>query len=307
MSDDDDIPELEDFSQELEKIRQQRGDNNRSEPEEIKVNVVGENKPKKQTPKEPIKETKPINEPPKVQTQPQPQPQTKKDDLDDFGKGFKRGFFRKQNQQSKPQPKPQPKPQAPQQQQPPKQQVEDLTHIKSDKEKQNKKIVESFNKDLKSAQEQSQSNMGGLLNNIVNKKNEWLNQELLTKIAQNPNLMRYFMDPRFSGVFQELQSNPQECMRKYGHIPEFATFIKEFSALMGEHFNNLAMNVPGSNPNMSNPEVQAILNDPKISPILMRLQKEGKIDVDELNRDPYVASKIKVLIDKKILNIQKMD
>ena len=29
--------------------------------------------------------------------------------------------------------------------------------------------------------------------------------------------------------------------------------------------------------------------------------------MNEIMRDPYVASKFKVLIDKKILNIQKMD
>ena len=36
-------------------------------------------------------------------------------------------------------------------------------------------------------------------------------------------------------------------------------------------------------------------------------KKEGKIDVEEINRDPYLASKIKVLIDKGILNIKKLD
>ena len=127
------------------------------------------------------------------------------------------------------------------------------------------------------------------------------------KIAQNPNLMRCFMDPRFSTVIQELQTNPQECLKKYGNNPEFSTFIKEFSALMGDHFNNLAKNPLQGNPNYNNPEVQEIINDPKIKPILERLQKEGKIDMNEIMRDPYVSSKFKVLIDKKILNIQKMD
>ena len=96
------------------------------------------------------------------------------------------------------------------------------------------------------------------------------------KIAQNPNLMRCFMDPRFSTVIQELQTNPQECLKKYGNNPEFSTFIKEFSALMGDHFNNLAKNPLQGNPNYNNPEVQEIINDPKIKPILERLQKEGK-------------------------------
>ena len=29
--------------------------------------------------------------------------------------------------------------------------------------------------------------------------------------------------------------------------------------------------------------------------------------MNEIQRDPYIASRFKVLIDKKILNIQKMD
>jgi hypothetical protein len=146
-----------------------------------------------------------------------------------------------------------------------------------------------------------------MLNNLANNKQQWLNQELLMKIAQNPNLMRCFMDPRFSTVIQELQTNPQECLKKYGNNPEFSTFIKEFSALMGDHFNNLAKNPMAGNPNYNTPEVQEIVNDPKIKPILERLQKEGRIDMYEIQRDPYIASRFKVLIDKKILNIQKMD
>lgn len=293
MSDDDDVPELEDFSEELSKIRKQKGENSQNEPAEIKVNVVNENK--KEEPK-----PKPKTE---VPVQVTSEPQKKKDDLDDFGKGFKRGFFRKQNQQQK---KPQNTTQTTQITNE-KKQVEDLTHIKASPGTSIKtQTVESFNKDLKTSAQQS-SNTSSLLGNIVDKKNEWLNQELLMKIAQNPNLMKCFMDPRFSVVIQEMQRNPQECIKKYGNNPEFATFIKEFSLLMGDHFNKLATNLPGANPNMNLPEVQEIMNEPKVAAFLMKLQKEGKIDVEEINRDPYLASKIKVLIDKKILNIQKMD
>ena len=183
----------------------------------------------------------------------------------------------------------------------------DLTHIKSNPGTTTKtNVLNNFNKDLKSNQDSTKINPN-MLNNLANNKQQWLNQELLMKIAQNPNLMRCFMDPRFSTVIQELQTNPQECLKKYGNNPEFSTFIKEFSALMGDHFNNLAKNSLQGNPNYNNPEVQEIINDPKIKPILERLQKEGKIDMNEIMRDPYVSSKFKVLIDKKILNIQKMD
>ena len=183
----------------------------------------------------------------------------------------------------------------------------DLTHIKSNPGTTTKtNILNNFNNDLKSNQEASKIN-SGMLNNLANNKQQWLNQELLMKIAKSPNLMRCFMDPRFSTVIQELQTNPQECLKKYGNNPEFSNFIKEFSALMGDHFNNLAKNPMAGNPNYTNPEVQEIINDPKIKPILERLQKEGRIDMNEIQRDPYIASRFKVLIDKKILNIQKMD
>lgn len=295
MEDDDDIPELEDLSEELNKIRKQKGQNLQSEPAEIQVNVINEGK--KESIQNKPKDNKPVQVP--IQKVEQPKP---KDDLDDFGKGFKKGFFRKQHQQVQKKPS-QPQPSKPTE----KPKVEDLTHIKATPGTDIKTAtVQSFNKELKTTQEQS-DNTKSLLGNIVDKKNEWLNQELLMKIAQNPNLMRCFMDPRFSVVIQEMQRNPQECMRKYGSNPEFATFIKDFAALMGDHFNKLATNLPGANPNMNLPEVQAILNDPKVAPFLAKLQKEGKIDVEEINRDPYLASKIKVLIDKGILNIKKLD
>ena len=61
------------------------------------------------------------------------------------------------------------------------------------------------------------------------------------------------------------------------------------------------------NTNFNMPEIQEIINDPKIKPILQRLQQEGKLDINEIHSDRYVASRFKILIDKKILNIQKMD
>jgi hypothetical protein len=47
-----------------------------------------------------------------------------------------------------------------------------------------------------------------MLNNLTNNKHQWLNQELLIKIVQKPNLIRCFMDPSFSSVIQESQTNP---------------------------------------------------------------------------------------------------
>ena len=323
MSDDDEMPELEDFTEQLKEIRKAKGIDEKNVPTELKIGVINEknntsNTNKNNTVQIPIS----TNPPPKIEKQvepPKPKPQNtnnnnknnNKRDEDNFGCGlFKRGFLKRHNfsedepkkNTNKEKEKPKEKPKEKEKNEP-----VDLTHIKSNPGTTTKtNILNNFNNDLKSSQESSKIN-SGMLNNLANNKQQWLNQELLMKIAQNPNLMRCFMDPRFSTVIQELQTNPQECLKKYGNNPEFSTFIKEFSALMGDHFNNLAKNPMAGNPNYNTPEVQEIVNDPKIKPILERLQKEGRIDMYEIQRDPYIASRFKVLIDKKILNIQKMD
>ena len=333
MSDDDEMPELEDFTEQLKEIRKAKGIDEKNVPTELKIGVINEknnntsNNNKNNTVQIPIS----TNPPPKTEKpaeQPKPKPQNtntntnnknnnNKRDEDNFGFGlFKRGFLKRHNfsedepkkntnkekEKEKEKEKPKEKPKEKEKNEP-----VDLTHIKSNPGTTTKtNILNNFNNELKSSQESSKVN-SGMLNNLANNKQQWLNQELLMKIAQNPNLMRCFMDPRFSTVIQELQTNPQECLKKYGNNPEFSTFIKDFSALMGEHFNNLAKNPMAGNPNYNTPEVQEIVNDPKIKPILERLQKEGRLDMNEIQRDPYIASRFKVLIDKKILNIQKMD
>ena len=311
---DDEMPELEDLSEQLNEIRKARGIDEKNIPKDIKIGVVNE-KTNNNKVNIPITTSSPPQVPvqvPKQQKQeekPKPKQDNKRDE-DNFGFGlFKRGFLKRHNfSEDENKNKKEKEPKKENKEIPTKKEEPvDLTHIKSNPGTTTKTdVINNFNKDLKSTQESSKINPN-MLNNLANNKQQWLNQELLMKIAQNPNLMRCFMDPRFSTVIQELQTNPQECLKKYGNNPEFSNFIKDFSALMGDHFNNLAKNPIQGNPNYSTPEVQEIVNDPKIKPILERLQKEGKIDMNEIMRDPYVASKFKILIDKKILNIQKMD
>jgi len=308
MSDDDEMPELEDFTEQLKEIRKAKGIDEKNIPKDIKIGVIDE---KKNTSKEPIKENKvqiPITKT-KTEEPPKKAVQDNKRDEDNFGCGlFKRGFLKRHNfSEDVPKKENKKENDNKEKEKEKKNEPVDLTHIKSSPGTTTKtNIINNFNNDLKSSQESSKIN-SGMLNNLANNKQQWLNQELLMKIAQKPNLMRCFMDPRFSTVIQELQTNPQECLKKYGNNPEFSNFIKEFSSLMGEHFNNLAKNPMAGNPNYNTPEVQEIINDPKIKPILERLQKEGRLDINEIQRDPYIASRFKVLIDKKILNIQKMD
>ena len=313
---DDEMPELEDLSEQLNSIRKARGIDEKNIPKDIKIGVINDKTNNSNKVNIPI--TPSISPPQKPPTQkPEPKVQTnneKKKEEDNSGFGFfKRGFLKRHNfseddnkdktkKEQKVEQKKETKVTSTKKEEP-----VDLTHIKSNPGTTTKTdVLNNFNKDLKSNQDASKMNPN-LLNNLANNKQQWLNQELLMKIAQNPNLMRCFMDPRFSTVIQELQTNPKECLKKYGNNPEFSNFIKEFSALMGDHFNKLAKNPIEGNPNYNTPEVQEIVNDPKIKPILERLQREGKIDMNEIMRDPYVSAKFKILIDKKILNIQKMD
>ena len=312
---DDEMPELEDLSDQLNEIRKARGIDEKNISKIIKVGVINEKNQNVNNNKIniPISNTPPPVEPKvenkKEEKKPETKPENKKNE-DNAGFSFlKRGFLKRHNfseeeNKNKNKIKTEPKKEEKKIENK-KEEPVDLTHIKSNPGTTTKtNVLNNFNKDLKTNQDSPNIN---LLNNLANNKQQWLNQELLMKIAQNPNLMRCFMDPRFSTVIQELQTNPKECLKKYGNNPEFSTFIKEFSALMGDHFNNLAKNPMQGNPNYNNPEVQEIINDPKIKPILERLQKEGKIDMNEIMRDPYVSAKFKILIDKKILNIQKMD
>ena len=314
---DDEMPELEDLSDQLNEIRKARGIDEKNISKNIKVGVINEknqiNKNNNNNNKIniPISNTPPPesnNQNKKEEKKSEVKPENKKNE-DNAGFSFlKRGFLKRHNfseEENKNKNKQKTETKKEEKKIPnKKEEPVDLTHIKSNPGTTTKtNVLNNFNKDLKSNQESNPT----LLNNLANNKQQWLNQELLMKIAQNPNLMRCFMDPRFSTVIQELQTNPQECLKKYGNNPEFSNFIKESSALMGDHFNNLAKNPLQGNPNYTNPEVQEIINDPKIKPILERLQKEGKIDMNEIMRDPYVSAKFKILIDKKILNIQKMD
>lgn len=306
MSDDDEMPELEDFTEQLKEIRKVKGIDEKNIAKNIKVGVIDE---KRDSSKEPIKENNKVQIPITKNEEPQKKAvQDNKRDEDNFGCSlFKRGFLKRHNFSEDAPKQINKKDNNNDNNKEKKNEPVDLTHIKSNPGTTTKtNIINNFNNDLKSSQESSKIN-SGMLNNLANNKQQWLNQELLMKIAQKPNLMRCFMDPRFSTVIQELQTNPQECLKKYGNNPEFSNFIKEFSSLMGEHFNNLAKNPMSGNPNYNTPEVQEIINDPKIKPILERLQKEGRLDINEIQKDPYIASRFKVLIDKKILNIQKMD
>jgi hypothetical protein len=280
--DDDMPPELEDFSEELNKIRSTRGGSNHAESSsEIKVNVIENTEPKK------------------IQSEKSKSSQSKSEE-DNFGSFMKKGFFKRNNANQTKTTNDSNK----------NNKLEDLTHIKSNPgNTQEKKVFKEIENELKmNSKIIDNDNKSKLLNNIVEKKEEWLNQELLMKIAQKPNLMKAFMDPRFSEVITLLQKDPQKAIAQFGHVKEFNEFIKEFSSIMADHFGNLSKDTDKqSSQNLNNldQETQSILNDPKIIPIITKLQNEGKLDIEEVNKDPYLSSRINKLIDKGVFKVQR--
>jgi hypothetical protein len=276
--DDDDMPpELEDLSDELNKIRMTRGSTDNERNTEIKINVIEDKKIDKN------------NSSVKV-------PSSIEKSEEEFGSFMKKGFF-KRSQNSKTNESNTEK------------KVENITYIKSGQEKKEPKIIENIKNEIKSNQEnESNQSKNSLLNNIIDKKDEWLNQELLMKIAQKPNLMKSFMDPRFSEVITLMQKDPQLALQKYGQVKEFNDFIKEFSGIMAEHFGKLEKketNKVPLNTQQFDKETEEIMKDPKISAIIYKLQTEGKIDVEEIQRDPYIAFRVKKLIEKGVFQVQR--
>lgn len=110
----------------------------------------------------------------------------------------------------------------PQTQQP---KVEDMTHIKAKPKDENLRFD-----DVQSA----------MKTGLEKNKDQWLNEDLMSRIAKSPRLMAAFQNPEYMKAFQEMGEKPQETMQKYGNDPMFKELLMEFSSLMGTHFNDVA-------------------------------------------------------------------
>ena len=145
--------------------------------------------------------------------------------------------------------------------------------------------------------------------------------DLLKKIAANPLLRKGFGDPRCQAAMAEMQTDPQAAMRKYGDQPEMRSFLQAFMKLMGEHFSALADKQdeekaragPALTPEevltpeqkkaqevaqraMSDPEVRAIVAEPKIQELLATMQSGKPFELEKAMRtDPEVVKKLKKL------------
>jgi hypothetical protein len=117
-------------------------------------------------------------------------------------------------------------------------------------------------------------------------------------------------------------------MQKYGGNPKFRELMMEFSAFMGDHFENVAdkkkreaeeeakkvelerqkqeaemKKDPVYQTIESDPMVKEFLADPEVIEILNHLRFQGGLDLHQTMREkPHVGQKLMYLIQKGVLN-----
>ena len=69
---------------------------------------------------------------------------------------------------------------------------------------------------------------------------EWLTESLLEKMEKHPVLSKALHDPQLAQVMSQFQSNPKAVLQAAAGNPDVQEFLKEFCALMGDHFSDLA-------------------------------------------------------------------
>jgi hypothetical protein len=291
IDDDEEMPELEDCTEELQKIRINTYINEDTIDSEIKVNVINTESKKKIS--IPIKETKENSN--IIDLKNENQIIVKEKTLKDEGFKPKRGFFHriaekeknenitKEDNLSKKEDK-----------------VADLTNIKATGETSKEKLLSDF----KSQVNMNTNDLNKSMNYLNNKKDEWCNSDLLTAMASKPSLMKLFSNPKFPEAIAMMQKDPKKFMEIYGKNPEFTEFIKEFSGTMANHFDKLGKEKEKENSIPIDKESEKILNEPKVKSMIERIQREGKLDYYEIQKDPDLFQKIKILIDKGIFKLQ---
>ncbi|XP_076079901.1 uncharacterized protein LOC143049998 [Mytilus galloprovincialis] len=75
---------------------------------------------------------------------------------------------------------------------------------------------------------------------ITSKKDEWMTDDLLSKVEKNETLLKKLQDPRFMEAVDMFQRNPTAAMERYKNDKETQDAFMQFCGLMGNHFTNIA-------------------------------------------------------------------
>ncbi|KAJ3242191.1 hypothetical protein HDU81_006603 [Chytriomyces hyalinus] len=155
---------------------------------------------------------------------------------------------------------------------------------------------------------------------------DWMTSGFLSRIESNPILAKAFQDPEFQKATDALSKNPQAAFEKYARErPDLIVAMKEFSGLLGDQFETMAVAqeketavavpIPDDlcenekelvRKVQSDKDLQDILRDPAIQSFLLSVQK----DPPELQRafftaPPEMRRKMEKLLQCGFLSVQK--
>ncbi|RUS90601.1 hypothetical protein EGW08_001598 [Elysia chlorotica] len=85
--------------------------------------------------------------------------------------------------------------------------------------------------------QQAMSEAKGLMDN-----QDWITDDLLTKIEKNGTLRKKFADAKFMQALEEFQKDPEGAMQKYKGNEDVEKFLLDFCGLLGDHFTSMGDN-----------------------------------------------------------------
>lgn len=159
---------------------------------------------------------------------------------------------------------------------------------------------------------------GGFTQEKDPKKPQFMNQDLIMKIFQNPKLAAAFQDPETSQILQELSVDAERTQQRYKNHPKFAEVVSEFSKLLRSHIIDNKDTIDAQNAEEAKklkqmeeakkmadsmpPEVKAIFEDQKVIKVIEQMRRDGNMEFYELaKRDPETARKIQFLISRGLI------
>lgn len=140
----------------------------------------------------------------------------------------------------------------------------------------------------------------------------WINDDLLDNIQHDRDLMEKLANPKYSEALERMKKDPKAATEYYKDDKDVQEFFKKFYKILGNHFSGLEQNEtiksapePPAIISEDEAKMQKILADPEIRDILS--QPEVQNLFGHLRMNPDQAQRIFASCDVKMkMNIQKL-
>ncbi|XP_038059145.1 uncharacterized protein LOC119730362 [Patiria miniata] len=142
-------------------------------------------------------------------------------------------------------------------------------------------------------------------------RKEWVTDDLLSNVEKHPRLAKQLTDPRFASAVQKFQTNPHQAMQDYKDDTEVQQFLKDFSALLGDHFSTMGGSSPPSFPSSVPPPQGTIRthDSPNGADIKVKSSTnpkqataEDEAKMQQILSDPEIRE---IMMDKKIQRLME--